>query len=123
MIKIKYLAHYILQSRYKMLIYVIIYLIIIYIYNFSFHDLSISDCMQRSTTSTTSDELSVHDDYTQFLEEQAWRMDQRISELERSRLELERENAVLKAAIKRLSARLSVIETNKEIRLIKEKVD
>lgn len=55
MARINYNTHLLLQSKYKNLIHLIIYLFIIFIYNISFDNNNFIECMMRSSSISSSE--------------------------------------------------------------------
>ena len=109
MITIQYYIHILLQSKYKFLFYILVYIIVLNIYYTSFNDITIVECMKKAEPNTTITH-STEREYIQYLEESAWAMDKRIAELEQLTRRLTDEVSTLTVENKRLSDRITLLE-------------
>lgn len=82
MISLQYKFHILLNIKYNLVLNILIYILIFNIYYITFNDVTIIECMRGNPIDLTSPE-NTDSDYVNYLEDEAWRMDRRIAELER----------------------------------------
>lgn len=81
MTKLQYNIHILLHSKYRFLFYILIYIIIVNIYYTSFNDITLVECMKENNIDQNSSKAS-DTEYIQYLEQEVWKMDKRIDELQ-----------------------------------------
>lgn len=79
--KLNYYAHMLLNSKHRLLLNMLVYIIIMFTYNIYFNEIPFIECMKESNIEYTLPQES-NSDYVKYLEQEAWKMDKRIEGLE-----------------------------------------
>ena len=89
MLKLTYILHILLQSRYKLLLNILIYVSVIIIYYIILNDITIIECMKKASSDIPIPE-ETQEEYIQFLENEILQIDAKRSSLEHYSKQLER---------------------------------
>ena len=111
---LQYYSHLLLNSKYKLVFNILIYIFVFALYNIILNDITIIECMKRAATEDISQKSTESDrEYIRFLENEAWAMDKRIAELES---ELKRSHDLLNSRTSTIEGDMEQMRSDNKIR-------